>query len=77
MVCDGHVLCTCMVMFSQSDHLISHNFFKKVNIVSHILKFLHKFNDSYDNFFQIFNKIEHVIIFVVWYLFIYFFEKVV
>ena len=65
MVHDRHVLCTCMVMFSQSDHQISH-FFYKVNVVSHILKFLHKFKNSYDHFFKIFfNKIERVIIFVV------------
>ena len=50
---DGHVLYTCMVMFSQSDHPISHIIiFLKVNVVSHILKFLHKFNNSYDHFFK-------------------------
>ena len=41
-------------------------FFFKLNIINHILKFLPKFNTNYDNFFLIFNKIEHVMIFVVW-----------
>ena len=53
MVRDGHVLCTCMVMFSQSNHPISHIIFFKVYVVSHILKFLHKFNNSYDHFFYL------------------------
>ena len=40
-------------------------FFFKVNIISYILKFLSKFNTTCDYFFLIFNKIEHVVIFVV------------
>ena len=41
------------------------NFFSKVNIIGHILKFLPKFNTTYDNFFfLIFNKIEREVIFI-------------
>ena len=47
--------------------IISQIIFLKVNIISHILKFLPKFNATYDHFFLlIFNKIEHVVIFVMW-----------
>ena len=66
MVRDGLVLCTCMIVFSQFDYPISYIILKKKkkNVVSHILKFLRKFNNSYDHFFLIYNKIECVIIFV-------------
>ena len=37
-----------------------------VNIINHILKFLPKFNTTYDHFFfLIFSKVECVVIFVV------------
>ena len=42
------------------------NLFFKVKVINYILKFLPKFNDNYDNFFLIFNKIELVVMFVVW-----------
>ena len=44
----------------------SNNYFflEKVNIISHILKLLPKFNTTYDHFFLIFNKIKRVVIFV-------------
>ena len=45
--------------------IISQIIFLKVNIISHILKFLPKFNTTDDHFFfLIFNKIERVVIFI-------------
>ena len=64
-------MCICRGTFK-----IKHNFYKKninnlsifyynVNVISHILKFLPKFNTTYDHFiFLIFNKIECLVIFV-------------
>ena len=45
--------------------IISQIIFFKVNIISHILKFLPKFSTTYDHFFfLIFYKIEHLVIFI-------------
>ena len=44
----------------------NYSIFLKVNVISHILKFLPKINTIYDHLYLlIFNKIEHVVIFVV------------
>ena len=40
------------------------NYFFKVNVINHILKFLPKFNTTYGFFFLIFNKVEGVWIFI-------------
>ena len=51
--------------FYHKIYIISQIIFKKINIISHILKFLPRFSITYDHFFfLIFNKIERVIIFI-------------
>ena len=51
--------------FYHKIYIISQIIFKKVNVIRHILKFLTKFNTTYDFFFLFFNKIKRVVIFVV------------
>ena len=50
--------------FYHKIYIISQIIFNKVNVIRHILKFLTKFNTTYDYFFLILNKIEHVVIFI-------------